>query len=801
MAPETPINLTSDQLTTYAESAPTIEGSPQPQGSIWDQFANPYEEQDLTKVLTRSYKVAEFEWEATDSEGAAINFVRFPEALFLIPNIASKLEQFEWLRADVELEVKINATEFHNGALMLSTMPHFNGTSDDCMSTHEQRCQAQNVTVMPASAVNSVRLKIARAGPRMFDQAHDVATGQIGALYIDVFHPLTNAAGTTPSPVKITVFANFSDPHVAGYGVTPLSPQEIRSRIKRIRHPGFYAKHSKTSPHKEAVNKSKSGLVSGIAEAIGSAAPLIAVSPLAEFAPFAMMAGAAAPFLKSMGLDKPVDLRGSAPVRADYWRDLIHGHGLFDGTRIALHPEAGLSDVKGMSQLGRHSIADITSRPQCIKKGVITSLVPTNDPFEHFPVTPGLSMRTGVQGSSAVYYPSHLAYLSQMFNKWRGSMKIHIKFISSRFTTARLRILHFPNAELPPDLEEFAGDSCSVVIDLRGNTEFSFSVPHYSAYPYLPIPGFYMPGDLGTAQAVPFVAPHVAFSLVNPVCIPESTGNSDINYSIWVSAGDDFEFCGFNAWYLRPSSGVVALPLVAQKDEEEVEDIEDLSKVLRKAIKRSKTPAEKHSLEDTFKAPFKPLVQATGQIEAGLVSTEKFTSMQDLLHRFELDYPAGGDAIPIKPDMTNSPNTIFKKFFKLFQFYRGSQRFKIAYSANSGIGYVEYPTQLSTRVAYTGLTPTLDVEIPWDEYSYCAPTILEFDEDQIDPNHVPQLNHAGIEYYFRSVGEDFQFGSLKPCPFAVETPVPPLASLKTTKTNESTIGPAPAVKVFSTGKH
>lgn len=800
MAPETPINQTSDQLTTYAESAPTIEGSPQTQGSIWDSFANPYEEQDLQKVLTRSYKVAEFEWEATDSEGAAINLVRFPEALFLIPNIASKLEQFEWLRADVECEVKINATEFHNGALMLSTMPHFKGTSDSCMSTHEQRCQAQNVVVMPASAVNSVRLKIARAGPRMFDQAHDSASGQIGVLYIDVFHPLTNAAGTTPSPVKITVFANFVDPHVAGYGVTPLSPAEIKSRIRRIRRPGFYEKHSKTSPHKEAVTKSKTGLLSGVAEAVGSAAPLIAVSPLAEFAPFAMLAGAAAPFLKSMGLDKPVDLRGSAPVRADYWRDLIHGHGMFDGTRIALHPEAGLSDVKGMSQLGRHSIRDITSRPQCIKKGVITSLVPTNDAFEHFPVTPGLSMRTGIQGSSAVYYPSHLAYLSQMFNKWRGSMKIHIKFVSSRFTTARLRILHFPNAELPPDLEEFAGDSCSAVIDLRGNTEFSFSVPHYSAYPYLPIPGFYMPGDEGTYQAVPFVAPHVALSLVNPVCIPESTGNSDINYSIWVSAGDDFEFAGFNAWYLRPSSGIVALPSVTQK-REEPEDIEDLEKIMRKHVKKSKNPAEKHSLEETFKAPFKPLVQATGQIEAGLVSTEKFTSVQDLLHRFELDVPMGGDNIPIFPDMVSAPNTILKKFMRIFQFYRGSQRFKIAWDANFGIGYAEYAAQPSTRVAYTGLSPPLDVEVPWDEYSYCAPTILEFAEDEVDPNHVPRLNHPGIQYYFRAVGEDFQFGSLKPCPFAVETPATASTSLKTSKPSESTTGTGPPVKLFSTGKH
>jgi hypothetical protein len=49
-----------------------------------------------------------------------LSTIYFPKALFAIPNIAAKLEQFEWLRADVEAEVKINATDFHIGALLLS---------------------------------------------------------------------------------------------------------------------------------------------------------------------------------------------------------------------------------------------------------------------------------------------------------------------------------------------------------------------------------------------------------------------------------------------------------------------------------------------------------------------------------------------------------------------------------------------------------------------------------------------------------------------------------------------------------
>lgn len=83
---------------------------------------HPYESPNL-EALTYSYNVGTFTWDVSQSFGHLVGTVQFPEALFSIPYIVQKLHGYEWFRADVEYEVKINATKFHRGALQISSVP------------------------------------------------------------------------------------------------------------------------------------------------------------------------------------------------------------------------------------------------------------------------------------------------------------------------------------------------------------------------------------------------------------------------------------------------------------------------------------------------------------------------------------------------------------------------------------------------------------------------------------------------------------------------------------------------------
>jgi hypothetical protein len=679
------------------------------------------------------------------------------------------------------------------------------------MDVMSQRTSGQNATVIGASSINSVKMIIKRSGTRMFDQAHDEGVGEIGALFIDCFHPLSTTNPVTTSPVKVTVFARFVEPHVAGYGVTPLSPAEIRAKVRRIPHKGFYEKHSKkVTPHSEAVEKSKSGVISGVAEALGGIAPILAVSPLAEFAPIATLAGAAAPFLKSFGLDKPNDLRAAQPTRTDFFGDQMGGHGLAAATKLALHPEASLGEVRNMSQLKRHSLTEYMSRPQCVKMGRIDSVIPVNDPFEHFPVAPTMCMRVG-----NVYYPSHMALLSQAFHRWRGTIKIHIKFVTAKFTTTRVRISHLPNAELPPSLEDYAGDATSCVVDVRGSTEFSFACPHYSAYAYLPISGYYMPGDAGTALAVPFVCPHVAISLLNPVCIPDSTGDSSIYYSIWVACGEDFTLGTFDTWYPRPTSYVA--PVSLESSNQPVKDIEDLAeefevpdiRPVREKFRPKKTTLrsayEKHSVMDSFSKPFKALVPANAAAEAGFITPEQYTSIEDLCHRYELCNLNTDESAPnvLWRGVTGTygvRTTILEVLATTFQYYRGAFRYKILPHQEDPAFMQAYFYYDNANPAFGGPRlhkfasnqPTLDIEIPWDEYSYCRPIVEDFDEDYpvlpasvLDNSIYLYRGGAAVQCTtMRAAGEDFVFGSQVPCqyysPIGAESPKSHVSSMAAT---------------------
>jgi hypothetical protein len=150
---------------------------------------NPYNEVDMKPVLERKYLVESFSWVPGDAFGTNLGMVRFPEALYNIPNIADKLAQFRWLRSDVTVEVRINTTPLHIGALVVSWLPHHDGTIAGSTGHLAQRIQ-NNAEILSASSLNAVTFDIIRGGPRLADPVHSNPSGQIGAMWVDVLNPL-----------------------------------------------------------------------------------------------------------------------------------------------------------------------------------------------------------------------------------------------------------------------------------------------------------------------------------------------------------------------------------------------------------------------------------------------------------------------------------------------------------------------------------------------------------------------------------------------------------------------------------
>lgn len=766
--PVEPVKSTS-ALTSYAESAPSIGVVETSSDAKLDSISNPYEPQDMKKVLERSYLVDQTTWSATEIAGAPLMITMFPDTLLNIENIQDKLAQFEFLKSDVEVEVKVNATPFHIGSLNLSWLSH---ASADAGLDSNQRLN-MNSTVMSVSSVNSVKIQIPRTGPNLWDRVHyqsdplALTKGSIGTLWIDVLDPLRTLSGEVPSPLRITIFANFKNPRVAGYGVSDVSPLNLKRKAKRLALQGENRKKSL----EEGKKKSEKGLISGIAEAAGSMAPLMAASPLAEFAPIAMAAGAFAPFLASLGLCKPNDVSATVKQVVKPYEDMPYCHGLNYGTKMSARPEAQLADTD-MSFLKRNKIHDLVKRPCHILQTTLNGSTATGTPFLHFPVTPGLSKWNGT-----LFTPTWMSLLAKFFTKWRGSLKFMLRFVTSQYTTARVRIMHLPNDNIPVDVEGFSGDIPNTVVDVRGNTDYCFSVPYLSNKPYLPVPGFHGPQqttDVGFA--VTFPTTFLSVSLVNPVNIPDPTGDSTIYMHLYVGAGDDFQLGELVGWSNRQD----ATPGPPLKKEPR--------KIKEEGV------IKKKSLEEIFSKPFRPLIPATGSAEVGLVLPEKVTTIEEILKRPRPDMgSATYTSLPFyaSPGLYNE-NSTMSQLLWVFQFYRGGLRYKIMretpaicrkWFGTSGAG-----ENSSEIIVAAGALAPFDIECPWDSDSFVRPLVTSCPQDgeNVAWSRVALPASTAKALIYISVAEDFQLGGpLAPWSVLPFNGVPPAEDEEKTDLSES----------------
>jgi len=751
----TPVRSTTE-LTTFAEVAPEISESLPMKDQISRAIMNPYTKQDVVKVLSRKYLVQRFTWSPSDAVGL-LGSVSFPDALNAIPNIQDKLANFRWLRSDVTIEVRLNATPFHIGSLMISQLPRCNsgGSMQSIFAKSIYSRSFNDAKVMSASSMNALSFDLIRHAPTMFDEAHGPEPGSIGTIWIDVLNPLLLAGSCTePTPITISIFASFKDPEVIGYGYTTPSPAHAK-RVVRDATSSFRDSHkqSQRDPvNAEAKTKSSTGVISGVLDAVSDVSAAIGVGPFGVVAPIASMGAA---FARSLGLAKPTTVATTTPVIQDEFRDVNYTHGLFYGTKMSGHPDAKLAKTT-ICDLKTHSFQEFCGKPMLLGSFAIDTSTAIDTNLLLFSSGPSL-----VPADSVEFYPTPVAFLASHFKNYRGGMKYNFQFITSQFVTARMRIAHWPGRNIPTSIEMYAGDTVSSVVDIRGDTNFGFTVPYLSPYPYLPVPGLYrinsaVPTSALTDDSV------VSISLTNPIQEPCSEGASTIYCNVWISAAEDMDFQFLSTQNYRSS----ALPA---------------------------TEFKKQSVREVFNKPFEALAPALAVVEAGLICPEKFNCIEDICKRFWGNF--ADTTVDVYPLCIQDGFDVIQYMSLNFMYWRSAMRYKFIINApaldvpiytgqlfatqclprqigpNPSLGTHSAPP---TAARLQNNSPYVDFEMPWNTYTYCQPTInkvaSEFPQDfDACPNDVQTVTDSTSgnwmpEYYLRACGDDLLFGYQVPPP-------------------------------------
>ncbi len=743
---------------------------------IPQDLLNPYKKQEITELLSRPYLVKTLTWTHSDVAFSNLGTVEFPKDLFAIPNIVQKLSNFKFLRADVKIEMRINCTAFHMGLLGVSVLPHTSptGAIADVAATHPIQRTGNNLRLLSCSTTNGLTFMLPRNSPALFGLIDASEEDDIGTVWVDVLVPLQIASSSvTAGPVSISIFASFINPEVIGYGYNALTPAQMRAIMKNA---GYKPKkQSSNSISKEAADKSKQGVISGALEAIGNFTPMIAASPLAEFAPLTAAAGAMSSFVKGLGFSKPTTVQATQPVVQDQFRDWCHGHGLDYSNKLSLHPDAKIGSTP-YCECRKNKISDVINKPMLIYVFEIPYNQPVDAPFIHFPVAPSLCYKTTSGGTAWEYWPTPLAFLSQMFKSYRGGMKFYYRFITSSYTTTRVRISKFPSPDLPTSIEGSAGDNVSDVVDIRGDTEFCDPVPFLSPFVHNQNTGYYGIDD--TYNPIPGLEDNswVALSLANEVSNPDPSATTGVYVLIFAAAAEDMILNTYSGRTVRKTAAELTPPLLVP---------------------------EKQSLNEIFAKPFKQSAGGKGSEEMGFCSAERYSTIEELAMRFSklsldngqfsmvnnLQLTANGGSIEQLNDYHDALNWLAQ----LFIYYRGGLRYRVPLPKvpNSPVAGPPYPpgTYYNQRVVgvmgfdshtfvqFSQATADLRVvadsefqsqlafEIPWmstlpvrtcvtpeyDSDEGVLETIYFFDFDTGDPIEL-------LRYPHRAAADDFQFG-------------------------------------------
>lgn len=737
---------TTSELTTFAESAPEVVTSLGQTDSL-NSMANPYADPELAKILSRKYQIASFEWADTDLAGATLATVDPMELLLAVQNIADKLTQFRWLRANVDIEIRLNATPFHIGALMVSHIPRVVSDFTDpeglwAAKNYSLTQKSQNHgLVMSASSMNNATLSIDREAPLLLDYIDEalVFKGALGTLDFTVMNPLVLATAGSPNPLTISVFASFRDPHPVGYGYFPFN------------NPPLVEPHSRDVAF-EAADRA-AGTILG-PEAKKLYAPQIITGAIDSLSSMIESVAPAAQFAMSLGLSKPTNETTVMPAIIDDFRDLNYGHGVSQTTKFSLHPGASLGEAS-MSFLKKNKIKEFVSKPAYLMTYVVDKTDLINTPLLKLPIHPSLSAFSGT-----VFSPTPLAYASQAFAYYRGGMKLRFQFITSQFVTARVRVTHWPGPTLPSSIEQYAGDAVSAIVDVRGDTNYDFAVPYISPVPYQPTQGYAHANDASGYGLLPLSEQNsfVTLSLVNPLQQPDFDGNAFIYVNVYVAAAEDFVFGGL----VSPS---VRTPLVS-----------------------GPVPGTfvRHSLEVDFKKSFKPLVPAMAAAESGMVLPEQFTGIEEICMRYhpmaKVAPLTSGDILPTlcQTDFRTlaaiDTSDCLSYFGQCYRWNRGSLRYKIITVTTGSTSQDRYATLAAQRdglggTQYAGAMildrdqrGAIECEIPWPLGTFMNTYWNNYAND-VAVTTAPygfDLDSLGsaptIDYMFRAAGDDFVFG-------------------------------------------
>lgn len=540
-----------DQLTAFKDTHVVSDDAP----AMTTMYGptNPYKEQNLDVVLTRAFKVDDFSWSSTDAFGATIYTGKFPELLWAQTMISDMIKMFQFFRAGVHVAIRISATPFHFGQLLVvhESALDLSLTAPNSRTHFQNIYQLSNCNCLIASATNQTTVEFDipyswLAEWLKIDTSLSGSPAMIGSFRVLVLAPLGLAGVATATTVACTIHANFIKPQVAGM-CFPISvgknPIVVRGKKKPNnnnagKHEGeLHAQMSEVK--KERDSKVDKGRISTGLKAVSKAAgwfkPLPIVGDIAGKIEFG--SGLLGKVAEGLGFTRTTSDEIYRAVVPRTHSNMAISDDVDNAIILALNNDAKVgTNFSDLDQEDYDNLANLVSIPMMFSHISFDGSTSENTSIVNFICCPALIAYRD-EGTFSYYYPSHAAQIAKLHTFWRGSLKYMLKFCTSNFVTCKVLIVWTPNNPPATMSANASGYVINQVVDVTGDTTVTFTVPYLAEFDWLRTPQANNVNNVDHDNIG-----YITVYMMNPPVSNGTVADTTVHLNIWGAGGPDLMF-------------------------------------------------------------------------------------------------------------------------------------------------------------------------------------------------------------------------------------------------------------------
>lgn len=511
------------QITTFAEDEELIEHVKDEiaVAPSWNNLVKDSLIHDVCNILKRPIRLT------GGFLAPSFVFTGLPMPDFLFTNsvnLRNKVAYFGFLRANLKFKIVYNATPFMSGKYLMWFDP-MAGYSNRPLSPSLASKTGFPCVELDIAKGSSVELKVPYCAPL---SQYNLTNGQsyMGKLHIDEIVGTLEGASPSLGPAY-SLYAWFEDVELsipASTEGTTFPPPPADVLVAQIKV--------------EETTQLATPKLSAISGGVASTARLFSnlVPRWSGFLrPVEWLSRALSGAASTVGMNKPTDLRPAAPVFNLPAKGFTNMDGSDGGVILGAAPDNSLTLPTGLfsTDVDEMDLGYVVKNACiCTNEIAWTTSNTTNQVLFSFPVTPGFC-----QTSGSDIYPTTLAFISSMFERWTGGLRYRVAVAKTAFHSGRLRITYHPSYFDSTLATAEQQNAYNWVLDLSVSSDLDFIVPYVSNTQWKDV----RLGDSSTAMRnIEVSTGMISITVLTQLVAASSSVSSSAPFHVWLSAADDF---------------------------------------------------------------------------------------------------------------------------------------------------------------------------------------------------------------------------------------------------------------------